>query len=351
VIFAGPGTDSGRDPAPTLLAARHPTWTIYQFDATTSGLVHRPIMERLFPFGLTIEPPEGAAVDSWERAARVVHQGYLDSLGDQRDPTKPAQRPWAELPPFYRASNIRLVTATLAGAESVGRTWGPVPADQTGTSSTAVQPDQLRQMARLEHESWRRFYLEQGWTYGATRDDARSVHNALQPWDQLSADYRQRAMDNVKDALRTLHALGYRSTATSGDRTWITVERRGEVRATVLDRDWRWQTSSGEWMHAWPGDYRVSNGNGETWSVKRAIFRQSHEHLGGDRWRRVGEVFAQPATLGEFVISLEGPVTAAAGDWIVQGKAGEQWVTSAQHFAQNYRPSEPPDCVERAPSA
>ena len=59
---------------PTLLAARHPDWTIYHVDATTQGLAARPIMERLYPFGLTIEPPEGAAVDSWERAARVVHQ-------------------------------------------------------------------------------------------------------------------------------------------------------------------------------------------------------------------------------------------------------------------------------------
>ena len=183
MIFAEdrPGAAEGRVGHPARRP--HPTWTIYQFDPTTSGLVPRPIMERLFPFGLTIEPPEGAAVDSWERAARVVHQRYLDSLGNQRDPTKPAQQPWADLSPFYRASNIRLVTATLAGAESVGRTWGPVPADQADTASTAVHRPAGAD-GRLEHESWHRFYLEQGWSYGATRDDARRVHNALRPWDQ-----------------------------------------------------------------------------------------------------------------------------------------------------------------------
>jgi hypothetical protein len=79
------------DLSATLLAALHPNWTIYHSDATTQGLVHRPIMERLYPFGLTIEPPEGAAVDSWERAARVVHQSYLAGLGDQIDLSKPAR--------------------------------------------------------------------------------------------------------------------------------------------------------------------------------------------------------------------------------------------------------------------
>jgi hypothetical protein len=76
VVFADDLDGPGRgDVSATLLAARHPAWTIYRFDATTAGLVPRPIMERLYPFGLTIEPPEGAAVDSWERAARVVHPG------------------------------------------------------------------------------------------------------------------------------------------------------------------------------------------------------------------------------------------------------------------------------------
>lgn len=337
VIFAEDGT--GRPSAelsPTLLAARHPDWTIYPLDAATSGLVPRPIMERLYPFGLTIEPPEGAAVDSWERAARVVHQRYLDSLGDQRDPTKPAQRPWAELPPFYRASNIRLVTATLAGAESVGRTWGPVPADQARTASTAVPPDQQREMARLEHESWRRFYSEQGWTYGTNRDDSRRVHNALQPWDQLSADYRERAMGNVRDALSTLHALGYRSWTVVAERPWVPVTRRGEVHATVLDSDWRWRTHSGDWLQARAGDYQVRDADGEAWSVDAEIFPLSYRHVGGDRWRRTGEVFAQRAVPGELVVSIEGQETAGEGDWVIRGAAGEQWLTSAEHFAESY---------------
>jgi hypothetical protein len=337
VLFADdrPGP-LGADLSPTLLAARHPDWTIYAFDSATEGLVPRPIMERLYPFGPTLEPPEGAAVDSWERAARVVHQGYLDSLGDRRDPARPAHRQWADLPPFYRASNVRLVTATLAGAESVGRTWGPIPADRTDAATTAVPPDQLAEMARLEHDSWRWFYREQGWSYGDRRDDARRVHDALRPWEQLSADYRDRALRNVRDALTTLHALGYRSWTTRGDRTWEPVTRHGEVHVTVLESDWHWQNGSGEWLQGRAGDYQVRDGDGRAWSVDREIFARSYEHLAGNRWRRTGTVFAQPAVPGELVVTLEGPGTAEEGDWVIRGAAGEQWLISAEHFAANY---------------
>ena len=337
VIFADDLVGARKDDlSATLLAALHPNWTIHHSDAMTQGLVPRPIMERLYPFGLTIEPPEGAAVDSWERAARVVHQTYLASLGDQVDPGKPAQRPWEELSPFYRASNVRLITATLAAAESVGRTWGPTSTGLGDSASTAVDPGQLQVMAEFEHESWRRFYLEHGWSYRATRNDAERVHNALVPWSDLAPSYRERAIGNVKAALGTLHALGYRSSMAS-DRPWQTVSRRGEVKATVLESDWRWRTATGEWLQARAGDYQVSNGTGEAWSVEPKIFAKSYEHIQGDRWRRTGEVSAQPAMPGELVISLEGPATAAAGDWVIKGAAGEQWITSAEHFAANYQ--------------
>jgi hypothetical protein len=103
-----------------------------------------------------------------------------------------------------------------------------------------------------------------------------------------------------------------------------------------LVSDWRWQTRSGEWLQARAGHYRISNRSAETWSVDREIFTRSYEHVADDRWRRTGEVFAQPAVPGELVVSLEGPDTAGEGDWVIKGAAGEQRLTSAAHFPENY---------------
>ena len=338
VIFADDLVGSRKDDlSATLLAALHPNWTIYHSDSATVGLADRPIMERLYPFGLTIEPKEGTALDNWERAARVVHQKFLDDLGAALDPAKPAQRPWSALSAFYRKSNVRLVTATLAGAESIGRTWGPTPKDPQAQVTGGIDPSQLTALSQFEHESWLRFYRDGGWKYGPERDDARRVHNGLVLWGSLTGECKERTRRNVTSALNTLQALGYRSW-TGSDRPWGSFERRGEVTATVLTEDWRWQTRSGDWMTAHAGDYQVSNEQGHAWSVEPSIFSQSYTHVEGDRWRRTGRVWAQPALEGELVITLEGPALAKPGDWMMKGAAGEQWLTSAEHFLANYAP-------------
>ena len=69
---------------------------------------------------------------------------------------------------------------------------------------------------------------------------------------------------------------------------------------------------------------------------KPEIFDRTYTHLGGNRWRRTGSVKARPAVEGELIDSLEGRQTAHAGDWVIKGAKGEQWVTSGDHFAANY---------------
>jgi hypothetical protein len=322
----------------TLLAALHPSWTIFEPDPFTRGLAARPVMEQLFPFGPTIEPPEGWPVDSWERAARVVHQRFLKAMGGDLNPNKPSHRPWEELTPFYRESNIRLVTTTLAGAEAVGRTWGPLNTDEGQAVSVTVSRAHLIAMAVFEHESWRRFYADHGWRYGPERDDQRRMHNALLPWEELSDYFRELTVDTVRSALGTLHALGYRSSVTT-DRPWRTYLRTGEVTAEVVPQAWSWTTASGDVLHARAGDVRVTSDEGDTWSVDPEIFAKTYERVEGNRWRRVGTVEAQPAEYGELVLSLEGPQTAQAGDWIVRGSGGELWTMSTEHFQRNYTPA------------
>ena len=114
------------DDQASYLAARHPGWTIFAFTPDARGLATDAIMEGLVPYGLTTEVPADWPVDSWERAARVVHERYRR----QRDPKarpRPSDRSWDDgLDPFLKESNVRLVTATLASVEALGRSWGPI---------------------------------------------------------------------------------------------------------------------------------------------------------------------------------------------------------------------------------
>ena len=54
-------------------------------------------------------------------------------------------------------------------------------------------------------------------------------------------------------------------------------------------------------------------------------------------WRRKGFVFARPARDGETIDTLEGPVTAPEGAWVVKGDRGEQWAVPPAQFAQRYQ--------------
>ena len=85
----------------------------------------------------------------------------------------------------------------------------------------------------------------------------------------------------------------------------------------------------------------MDDGLGGEHSVRDDIFRATHEHIGGDRWRRTGTVEARPARAGEVVDTLEGPATAVEGDWVVRGDAGECWPVPADTFAERYESVSP----------
>jgi hypothetical protein len=95
-------------------------------------------------------------------------------------------------------------------------------------------------------------------------------------------------------------------------------------------------SASGQTMNADGGDWEVRGTGNETWSVRDDIFRSTHEQLDGTHWRRTGIVEARKAHAGEVIDTLEGPLTAQSGDWIVRGSAGEQWPVRPEIFRQQY---------------
>lgn len=96
-------------------------------------------------------------------------------------------------------------------------------------------------------------------------------------------------------------------------------------------------TRSGDTVAAGAGEWLVrESDDGEAWSVRDDLFRARYEHINDDRWRRHGVVTARPAEPGEVIETLEGRVTAGAGDWVVRGELGEEWPLPAGEFARRY---------------
>jgi hypothetical protein len=225
---------------------------------------------------------------------------------------------------------VRQVLTVLGSAVAVGRSWGA-----SGESASPPSREQLDEMARVEHESWLEFHRRNGWTFGPTRDRTAKKHPDLLPWEQLSDESRAKTRKGVEDSLALLATLGYRS-FDDPFATWVRFRRRGEVTAVRRGEAWSWSTSSGSIMHGLPGDWEVTDDEGVSRSVSASIFEQTHEPLGGDRWRRVGEVRGRQARPGEVVHSLEGDQTARSGQWVLRGVEDEEWLVSAEHLDASY---------------
>jgi hypothetical protein len=157
-------------------------------------------------------------VDNWERAARVVHEQYrlITRQHRQLDPSKPSHRAWEQLDPFLKESNIRQVTTALAAAESLGRSWGPVVSGGRSdglVTSADVSAAELDTMAEMEHTSWMKHLQDNGWRYGAKRDDHRRIHPSLRPWRELTPADQEKTREGVANALKILNRLGYLDSA------------------------------------------------------------------------------------------------------------------------------------------
>lgn len=334
----------------TRLAARFPTTPIYAWDPDAEVTEDRlSIVGRLSTFRLSMNMPQGQAQDDWERAARLIHDRYAAEAGHK----SAAGVPWSELDEFYRESNRRQVRNALWMVEKIGgHTWNVWDEEKTVpiANMRGREPlDQLRlmgfdreaavAMARAEHEDWCRYYKAAGWRHGSPRDDARKIHDKLSDWQAIEADPQRldTALSSLATTLLKLRELGYRSRPVSNSAEWQRFRRTGTVIAERRSESWTWKTRSGEVMQARAGEWLVRENDGEdAWSVRDDIFRAGYEQIDGNKWQRHGAVAARPARAGEVVDTLEGPVTAAEGDWVVQGEQGEQWPVAADEFARRY---------------
>jgi hypothetical protein len=337
----------------TRLAARFPEMPVYTSDLNTNIADDAiQVVGLLQSYSLVLDSREGQVQDAWERAARLIHERYVATI-DPEAPRSPAAMPWTELSEFYRGSNRRQVRNALWMVEQIAghtwNTWGSPPAQLSGRQMAESPPlEQLAlmgfdeysamSMAKAEHEDWCRYYRRNGWKYGSPRDDSRKIHNKLVDWSVVESkpELLNAAVRSLAATLWSLRQLGYRSRP-----LWQPFTRVGTITAEQRGTPWTWKSDSGHTMRAAAGDWAVA-ADGKIWSVRDDIFRATYEEAGDGQWRRKGRVQARPAYPGETVNTLEGPTTAAEGDWVVRGADGEQWPVPGDEFALRYTEFHPP---------
>ncbi len=156
-------------------------------------------------------------------------------------------------------------------------------------------------------------------------------------WEALPDAVRQANVQHIGSIVERLEAIGYSAVLADGGPEHASVfARRGEVHAERLAAARVWTAPDGSAMRARRGDWWVRDEGGDERSVSEAEFLATHQRVDGDRWLRTGEVRAWQVREPTTVRTLEGPVTAAVGDWIVQGLGGVRWPVPASQFERGH---------------
>jgi hypothetical protein len=88
-------------------------------------------------------------------------------------------------------------------------TYTPETIDTSHVRLTPDLEELVEKLARNNHDHWARKRIDEGWRYGATRNDERKEHPDLVPYDQLSEGEKEYDRKTVVEALKAIVALGY----------------------------------------------------------------------------------------------------------------------------------------------
>lgn len=87
--------------------------------------------------------------------------------------------------------------------------YNPRPENTSGIELSGDILALCEEMAKNTHEVWARIRMEQGWTYGPTRNDEKKEHPCLVPYEELSESEKQYDRDTAMETLRLIVKLGY----------------------------------------------------------------------------------------------------------------------------------------------
>lgn len=133
--------------------------------------------------------------------------GYL-SLGTLSEESVDAElfrRAW-------KCSGNYMVTATMQP-----NGYNPQPIDVADIDLDADLLDLTEAIAENAHDTWARARMDEGWTYGPVRDDARRQHPDLIPYAQLPDSEKEYDRIMAMNTLRLVKRLGFEILNTNKD--------------------------------------------------------------------------------------------------------------------------------------
>jgi len=88
-------------------------------------------------------------------------------------------------------------------------TYTPKTIDTSQITLTVDLKELVERLARNNHDHWAQMRIDEGWQFGASRNDMERTHPNLVPYDQLEDSEKEYDRKTVVEALKTIINLGY----------------------------------------------------------------------------------------------------------------------------------------------
>ncbi|MBO4416946.1 MAG: Ryanodine receptor Ryr [Bacteroidales bacterium] len=85
----------------------------------------------------------------------------------------------------------------------------PAPVDTSDVALPSSLLDLTEVISRNTHEVWARKRIDEGWRYGAQRDEENKLHPNLIPYEELSEEDKEYDRLTAMNAIRLMVKLGY----------------------------------------------------------------------------------------------------------------------------------------------
>lgn len=132
-----------------------------------------------------------------EALAQAAHASYVAIHGGHG---------WAEAEPVDQASNRDQARHALVGLHRLG--YAVVP--RGAAAALDVLPDDdVRTLARREHDRWAELKRAHGWRHRPERDDEQRHHPDLVAWDDLTRAAQEKDEEPMGELVARLRAVGY----------------------------------------------------------------------------------------------------------------------------------------------
>ena len=88
-------------------------------------------------------------------------------------------------------------------------TYTPAPLDTSDTLLPVALSSLIERLAENTHEVWAQQRINDGWTYGTARDDARKKHPCLVPYSNLPESEKAYDRKTATETLKVIIKLGF----------------------------------------------------------------------------------------------------------------------------------------------